>query len=289
MSLQEERIELPDGDFVDLHFRASDNKKPVVLILHGLEGSIDSPYAKGMLKAIENQGWQGVFMHFRGCSGEPNRLQCSYHSGETNDLAFVVKLLRQRNPNLPIAAMGFSLGGNVLLKWLGETGADNPLSAAIAISVPFELKKTSERIQKGFSKFYQWHFLKSLRKRLTYKFRQQPAEVQLPAFSSLRTLAEFDDKITAPLNGFANGEEYYSLSSSRQYLHAVRIPTLIVQAQDDPFVSQDAIPKAHELSAYVDLEVTAGGGHVGFVTGKFPWAAEYWLERRIPQFLQSYL
>lgn len=288
LPLVKERVELPDGDFIDLNW-LGEGEKPLVLILHGLEGSIESPYAKGMMEAIHQQGWRCVFKHFRGCSGEPNRLARNYHSGDTHDLEFVVKLLKKRHPDVPIAAIGFSLGGNVLLKWLGETRNQNPLTAAIAISVPFELKKTALRIQNGFSRLYQWHFLKCLRTRLTHKFKHTEPGISLPALETLRTLEEFDDKITAPLHGFKSGEEYYTRSSSRQYLHTIGTPTLIIHSKDDPITQPDSIPTFQEISPLIQLEITENGGHVGFVSGKAPWKAEYWLEQRVPHFLRQYL
>ena len=291
MQLQRERLELPDGDFIDLDWVGSkDQLGPLVVVLHGLEGSIDSHYAKGMLKKITESGWRGVFMHFRGCSGEPNRLPRGYHSGETGDVAYVISLLMERENNLHLAAIGISLGGNVLLKWLGETREKNPLKAAVAISVPFELHKAASRIQVGFSKFYQWYFINCLRDRLSQKFENQPASPwDATVFKNINTMYEFDDKITAPLHGFSGVDEYYNTSSCRQYVGHIRVPTLIVHSKDDPFMTEDVIPSSHELSPHVNLEVTEGGGHVGFVTGRYPWRPEYWLETRAPQFLREHL
>lgn len=287
LPLKRERFELPDGDFIDVDWAGEEG--PIVIILHGLEGSVHSPYAQGMLAAIVNNKWRGLFMHFRGCSGEPNRLPRSYHSGETRDLATIVHYLSKREPGVPMAAVGFSLGGNVLLKWLGETGENNILNAAIAISVPFELRKVSKRVQQGFSKLYQWHFLNCLRRRLEKKFEQYPVDLELPDLYSLKTLWEFDEKITAPLHGFKSAEEYYFRSSSRQYLNKIQVPTLLVQSKDDPFMTQDVIPTPQELSEQVQLELTPGGGHVGFITGRYPWRTEYWLEQRVPAFLKAHL
>jgi predicted alpha/beta-fold hydrolase len=287
LNLKRERVELPDGDFLDLDWIGTEG--PIVMILHGLEGSVYSPYAQGMLQTFEQKGWRGLFMHFRGCSGEPNRLPRSYHSGETTDLAFIVEHIRRRERGVPIAAIGFSLGGNVLLKWLGETGAANPLVAAIAVSVPFELKKTIKRVQQGFSRIYQWHLLYCLRKRLTEKFKSYPAPLDIPEMSAIRSISDFDEKITVPLHGFRDTEEYYQVSSSRQYLSKIKVPTLLLQAEDDPFMTMDAIPELSELSDQVTLQVTKSGGHVGFVSGWVPWRAVYWLEQRVPEFFKEYL
>lgn len=287
---ERERLELPDGDFIDLDWvKSKDTSKPLIIVLHGLEGNIESHYARGMLRAISEKGLRGVFMHFRGCSGEPNRLSRNYHSGDTGDLSYVVKELIRREPGITLGAIGFSLGGNVLLKWLGETGKQNPLHVAIAISVPFELHKAAKRIQKGFSKFYQWYFIKCLRMRLAQKFNSVPAPLDPKIIYQVSNIIEFDDKVTAPLHGFEGVDEYYTTASSRQYLHDICVPTLILHAKDDPFMSEDSIPESDELSPQIKLEVTETGGHVGFVTGKYPWRPEYWLEKRVSEFLQEYM
>jgi len=288
LKLERERVELPDGDFIDLDWMGRDKKGPLVLILHGFEGSIESHYAKTTMRKIEERGWRAVFMHFRGCSGEPNRLQRSYHSGDTYDVSYLVDLLRKREPNTPIAGVGFSLGGNVLLKWLGETGTKNPLKAAIAISVPFVLHKAAARMQVGFSRCYQWYFLKCLRKRLVDKAKHVATALLKEELWQTQNIMEFDNQYTAPLHGFANADEYYTISSSRQYLKNIQVPTLIVHAKDDPFMSEDVIPESNELSPKVQLEITESGGHVGFVAGKYPWRPEYWLEERIPLFLHDF-
>lgn len=287
--LERERVELPDGDFIDLDWLGRNKNGPLVLILHGFEGSIESHYAKGMLLKIEQNGWRGVFMHFRGCSGEPNRLPRGYHSGETSDVDYIIDLIRQRHANTPLAIIGFSLGGNVLLKWLGETKEKNPLQAAIAVSVPFVLHKAAARMQKGFSRCYQWYFLKCLRERLTHKFQYVASNLlDNNDWSNMQTILDFDNKYTAPLHGFNDVHEYYTVSSSRQYLRSIQVPTLILHAKDDPFMSEDVIPESHELSPHIKLEVSESGGHVGFVSGKYPWRPEYWLEKRIPDFLREY-
>lgn len=284
-----ERIELPDNDFIDLDWLGKDQTGPIVIILHGFEGSIESHYAKWMMQALASYDLRCVFMHFRGCSGEANRLPRGYHSGETTDVSLITKLLRKREPNTALGAVGYSLGGNVLLKWLGETGEYNPLKAAVAISVPFELHKASNRIQQGFSRVYQWYFLKCLRQRLLSKFQHVPPHVDPSVLATANTIYELDDKYTAPLHGFTNVDEYYSASSSRQYLRFIRVPTLILHAKDDPFMTEDTIPTTAELSDRVKLEVTEYGGHVGFVGGNYPWRPEYWLEKRAPIFLKEHL
>lgn len=289
LQTRRERFELPDGDFLDLDWSLKHEGRPIVLILHGLEGSIDSPYARGMFHAIEDQGWRGLFVHFRSCSGEPNRLPRIYHSGETGDLDVVVKALLQREPKVALGAVGFSLGGNVLLKWLGELGANNPLKAAIAVSVPLELEKAVTRVNKGFSKLYQWHMLRCLLQKMDWKFQEQDPPFPFPSRNAIRTLRDFDEAITAPLHGFTCAADYYQKSSSRQYLPKITVPTLLLQAKDDPLLTHDLLPSDDELPAAVRLELSENGGHVGFVSGTVPWRPEYWLEKRVPLFLQQYL
>ena len=289
LQIERERLELPDGDFVDLDWVGKNDEGPLVLILHGFEGSIESHYAKGMLCALRKENWRGVFMHFRGCSGEPNRLPRSYHSGETRDIASVVNYLYQREPNVKLASIGYSLGGNILLKWMGETGKYNPLIAAIAISVPYDLHQAAARVQMGFSRFYQWYFLKCLRDRLMHKFQYVPSPIDPAALKEARTLRDFDKAYTAPLHGFSSVEEYYDIASSRRYLKNITVPTLLVHAKDDPFMTEQVIPDANDLSPFVHLDLSERGGHVGFVSGRYPWRPEYWLEKRVPAFLQEYL
>ena len=202
---------------------------------------------------------------------------------------FVVKTLCEREPNTDIAAIGYSLGGNILLKWLGETGDKNPLKAATAISVPFDLHKAFERIQRGFSRFYQWYLVRTARDRLLHKFEIVKAPIDISGLSEVVGIRDLDGKYTVPMHGFSSVDEYYTSTSSRYYLHSIRVPTLLIQAKDDPFMTEDVIPNQYELSSHITLEVTETGGHVGFVSGKLPWRPQYWLEERVPEFLKSHL
>jgi predicted alpha/beta-fold hydrolase len=288
IALQRERIELSDGDFIDIDW-TTQTTGPRVLVLHGLEGSVNSPYAQGILKALSRQGWRSGVMHFRGCSGEVNRLPRTYHSGDTSDLAAIIALLQKREPNSPLAVIGFSIGGNVLLKWLGETQGNNPLAAAVAVSVPFQLNKSVDRLREGFSRVYEKHLLRCLCRKMAEKFETQSAPIPLPSLASLQTIRQFDNEITAPLHGFSSAEDYYVQSSSRQFLKSIQVPTLVLHAKDDPFMPASVIPEASELSAAITLEVLPKGGHVGFVGGSVPWRPQYWLDERIPAFLRHYL
>lgn len=283
---QRERLVLPDGDFIDLDWAGYEGG-PIVLVLHGIAGNIDSAYAKGILRAIADRNWCGIFMHFRGCSGEPNRLPRWYHSGETADLQTVIDELRKRYPKKQIAAIGFSMGGNVLLKWLGETGNNNPLIGAVAVSVPYELEKAADHINKGIFRIYQWWLLREIRELLIKKSNHlKTTELKVEEITTINSFWDFDNKVTAPLHGFENAHDYYQKSSARQYLEKVAIPTLLLHSSDDPFMTQDVIANATELSPYITLELSDSGGHVGFIEGT-PWKPKYWLETRIPDFLAT--
>lgn len=288
LALRRERLELPDGDFLDLDWTIGE-RGPIVLILHGLEGSSASHYARGLLAALVRHGWRGVVMHFRGCSGQPNRLARRYCAADTADLAYVADWLRRREPDTPLAAVGYSLGGNALLKWLGEAGADLPLRAAVAVSTPFLLDHTARRLQQGFSRLYQLHLLRALKGGYRAKFRHRSdGPIPLAELAAIRDFYGFDDRITAPLHGYAGVHDYYARASCRPDLGRIRVPTLILHASDDPFMRPETAPKASELSSSVRLELSPGGGHVGFVAGPWPWRADYWLERRIPAFLAEH-
>lgn len=288
LSFWRERLELPDGDFLDLDW-TENGSGPIVMVLHGLEGSSHSPYARGIMQAIERRGWRGVVMHFRGCSGEPNRLARSYHSGDTGDLIHVIDTLRRREPRAILGIVGFSLGGNVLLKWLGQAGKDAPVRAAVAVSVPYVLQSASDRLNRGFSRLYQWQLMRSLRRTVAEKRKRITLPIEIQDLSSLKSFRDFDEYVTAPLHGFDGSNHYYTVSSSRQYLRGIAVPTLLLHARDDPFMTEKAIPRHNELSDSVTLEVSAHGGHVGFVGGTWPWSARYWLEDRIPEFLGRHL
>ncbi|MEB4590063.1 hydrolase [Candidatus Thiothrix sp. Deng01] len=286
LKLQAERVELKDGDFIDLAWHPRPNS-PLVLVIHGLEGSLRSHYAQTLLLALHNAGFASVFMHLRGCSGTPNRHASSYHSGRTADVAEVLAYLHASG-RMPDAAVGFSLGGNLILKYAGETGAASGLKAIVAVSTPFQLQECARKLEHGFARVYGQYLLRNLKGAYRRKFsqRQPPLPVKLDA---LGTIFAFDDQVTAPLNGFAGAEDYYARSSSGQFLSQIQTPALIIHAQDDPFMYPSTVPDASMLSDSVTLELAAHGGHVGFVGGNAPWRAEYWLEQRITRWLQGQL
>lgn len=281
-------LTLNDGDFIDLsvsqNIAGKTNDKPIILILHGLEGSLSSPYVKPLIKTLEKAGYGIYFMHFRGCSGEPNTLPRSYHSGETEDLQFVVNYLTNKHQRKLCAIIGFSLGGNVLLKWLGEQQSRAATRSAIAVSVPFRLADAAKRMNKGLSKIYQRHLVSRLQRKYRNKFGIIPSPLVVD-IKKLTTFSDFDHQVTAPLHGFKSGKDYYQQCSSRQFIQKIKIPTLILHAKNDPFMYPETAPTVDELAESVELELSKTGGHVGFVSGKLPWKAQYWVDQRIVDWL----
>jgi len=278
-------MELADGDFLDIDW-TTPARGQRVLVLHGLEGSLESHYAGGLLQCLEMAGYTAGLMYFRGRSGTPNRLARSYHSGETGDLEFIIRQLQQHHGPL-LAVIGFSLGGNVLLKWLGENGENTGIQQAISISVPFDLDAAARQLDRGLSRIYRNHLLRKLRLSVVNKAKTHSPPWPLERLRELRSFREFDNAITAPLHGFANVDDYYSQSSCKQFLGTIRVPTLILQALDDPFLPASALPRPADLSPFVTLELADHGGHVGFIAGTVPFKPFYWLERRILKQLQS--
>lgn len=282
-ALRRERIELPDGDFLDLDWNAVADPVPVVIILHGLEGCSQSHYARGLVQSLTERGLRACVMHYRGTSGEPNRLARAYHSGDTADFDFVLSTLRGREPGTRFAAAGFSLGGSVLLKWLGERGADAPLAIAAAVSVPFDLGSAAARLERGVSRLYGDFLLRRLKHSAGRKRNMLP--INAAQLAALRSIREFDEYVTAPLHGFRDADDYYSRASCRPFLKSIGVPTLLVHARDDPFMAADVVPRRHEMSPAIELDLLPHGGHVGFVAGGSPWQPDYWLERRIASFI----
>jgi len=285
LDLIDEQLELDDGDFLDLCWSKKKSDK-VVLILHGLEGSIHSHYANSVVYQLEQAGYRPVFMHFRGCSGRINRLARAYHSGDTGDMSFVVDYIHQKTGNYPYAAIAYSLGANALLKWLGETGDSNPLQKAVAVSAPFRLHDAAKRLEKGVSKIYREHLLKSLRKTYVDKFKavKSPLNVNV---KQLKSFWDYDDKITAPLHGFKGAQEYYDTCSCRQFLKNIKTKTRIIHSLDDPFMFNHTAPKASELSDSIDCVFTQRGGHVGFVSSASLFSTYSWCDSAIIEFLST--
>lgn len=285
------RWEMPDGDFLDVDELAADAAAPRVIVLHGLEGSSRSPHVLGLLQEARRRGWGGVAMNFRGCSEAPNRLRRSYHGGETGDLAWVIAQVHARHPSSPLVCVGFSLGGNVLLKYLGEQGAGlpGPIRAAAAVSAPFDLARSAHALEHGFSRVYGRRLVASLKRKTRHKLARYPDLVDARALQAVRTLAEFDELVTAPLHGFADAADYWASSSSARFLPRIHCPTLLINAQDDPFLPAEALPaRAAADNPFLSALFPSGGGHLGFLEGRWPGAPVAWAEIRVVEFLARY-
>jgi predicted alpha/beta-fold hydrolase len=293
-----ERWATPDGDEVELHRVAPPEHRgddaPRLLVLHGLEGTIRSHYLQGTLATARRLGWAADALIFRSCNGEVTRARRLYHSGETTDLDLVVRRIIGEHPHQRLGLAGFSLGGNVLLKWLGERGADLPpeVFGAVAVSVPFDLERGSRFIERGFARVYTRHFLRTLRAKALAKLDRDPGLFDDAALSRARTLFDFDDAVTAPVHGFENAHDYYRRSSSLGFLSAIRCPTLLLSAFDDPFLPREVLRDVEAIAAgnpQLRTEFHERGGHVGFVAGRSPFAPRYYAEERVLDFLAGLL
>jgi predicted alpha/beta-fold hydrolase len=287
-----ERWETPDGDFLELRRIDAPAERPRLLVLHGLEGSARSPYVAGFFAHARRRGWAADLLLFRSC-GEPNRLARMYHSGETQDLDFVVRRIVALEPARPLVIAGVSLGGNVLLKWLGETGDARPesLRAAAAVSVPYDLERCARHLQRGFARVYERHFVRTLQRKARAKLARFPGLVPAARVRAARTLLAFDDAFTGPVHGFRDACDYYTQSSSIAFLPRVRAPTLLLNAVDDPFLPREVLERVRAIAGdnpALVPEFVPGGGHVGFVAGPVPWRAEYYADRRVVEFLARY-
>src|ERR1051325_11593090 len=288
--LARERVRLDDGDFVDLDWidATASVDAPLLLVLHGLEGTSGSHYVGGLLHGARARGWRGVALNFRSCGGEINTLPRFYHSGETGDLDAIVRRLVAREPALRLAIVGISIGGNVLLKWLREQRTEAPAQviAAPTLLVPFDVAGCAGVLDRGFSKLvYTANFMRTMRRKVAEKARVYPGFVDVAAVRRARTFAAYDELVTAPLSGFVDARDYWRRASSLPYLGAIARPTLMINAYDDPFIPPASLPKPQDLSPHVRLVVTPRGGHVGFVEGRSPWRADSWAERRALDFL----
>ncbi len=283
-------METTDGDFVDIDWLLAPAAAhaPVLLVLHGLEGSARSHYALGLLGAAAEREWRAAILNFRSCSGEPNRLPRFYHSGDTADLDHVVRLIVARHPEARVGAVGVSLGGNVLLKWLGEQGDRAPVqvAGAVGISVPFDLEACARVLDRGLPRaLYTSNFMRTLRRKVRAKAKVYPGFVDVKAALRARTFAAYDRAVTAPLHGFADERDYWQRSSSGPFLAGIRRPVLLINALDDPFIPVSSLPAAAALPPGMQAEFTAHGGHAGFLEGAVPWRPRSWAEARALDFL----
>ena len=298
-ALRVERWTTPDDDVLELHRMDAPPGAPAdtphLLLLHGLEGGVRSHYVANFLDEAAARGWSADLLIFRGCNGEPNLARRFYHSGETTDLAWALDRLVAASPSRPIVLAGVSLGGNVLLKYLGERGDRVPaqVRGAAAMSVPFDLARGSRHISHGFSRVYERHFLKSLKAKARAKLARYPDLIADPAaLDRVQTLWDFDDVVTAPVHGFASAEDYYRKSSSIRFLQGIRVPTLLLSAKDDPFLPPEVLDEVRDIArgvAPLKLEFVERGGHVGFISGWHPWNAVFYGEWKVVDFLAGVL
>ena len=297
-----ERWQTSDGDFIDLDwnpFSAPPGAPartplviplvtPLVILFHGLEGNSNSHYALALMRALAAIGWLGVVVHFRGCSGQANRLPRAYHSGDSEEIDWILRRLRNENPQRPLFAVGVSLGGNALLKWLGERGASasSVLDGAAAVSAPLDLTACGHHLGRGFNRVYSRHFLRTLKPAAAELLGRFPGLFDERRLRAAATLYDFDDLVTGPLHGFTGAEDYWRRASSKPWLQAIRLPTLVLNARNDPFLPGAALPNADQAGAAVTLEFPRQGGHVGFVSGRFPGTLG-WMPERVLQFFKN--
>ena len=295
VNLLEETLELPDQDFLEWFWLRDTYEAPAevptILILHGLEGCARSNYVQDLMRQLGSLGWRTVVMQHRNCGEKPNRLAQSYHAMRWQELDWTVENLRGRFPGAPIGVVGFSIGGSILLNWLGQNEIKH-IATACAISVPYKLAPCADRLNQGFSKIYQTYLMGRLKRSAVRKgdlLKDALGLSDLSQINKLNTLWEFDDLLTAPLHGFKNVHDYYEKASCRQYLKSVQVPTLLVHALDDPFMVPEVVPQASELSGLIQTAFVPVGGHVGFVSGSLPGREWSWLSQIVPNFIETNL
>lgn len=291
-----QRWDTPDGDFIDLDWteprdcglRIEGGAPPLLVLFHGLEGSSNSHYARALMQAAVARGWCGVVVHFRGCSGELNRLPRAYHSGDSAEIDWILRRLKLQQDDAPLHAAGVSLGGNALLKWLGEQGsaASAILRSAAAMSAPLDLHAAGTALEQGFNMVYTRHFLVTMKRKSLLKLQTHPRLFDAARVRAARTLREFDDLVTAPLHGFAGVDDYWTRASSKPWLSRVTVPTLLLNACNDPFLPAAALPTPQERSAAITAVFPETGGHVGFISGAFPGTL-HWPAQAVTDFMSA--
>jgi predicted alpha/beta-fold hydrolase len=282
-----ERWNTPDGDFIDVDRTPDPAGSPLVALFHGLEGGSRSHYAAALARELARRDWRGAVPHFRGCSGEPNRLPRAYHSGDADEIGWILRRLRAEAQGAPLLAVGVSLGGNALLKWLGEDGeAQRVLVAAAAVSAPVDLMAAGDALGRGFGLVYTRAFLATMKKKAEEKLVRFPGLFDAEAMRRARTLREFDEVVTAPLHGFRDTDDYWTRASAKPFLRRIEVPTLLLNARNDPFLPETALPDRSEVSGAVRLEFPKEGGHAAFVRGPFPGDIG-WMPRRVTAFFEE--
>jgi hypothetical protein len=283
-----ERVDTSDGDFVDFDWQDASGAAPgtpTVVLFHGLEGNSSSHYARALMRRLQAIGWRGVVPHFRGCSGEPNRLPRAYHSGDYAEIDWMLAMVKARLPAAPLYAVGVSLGGSALLNWLGreQERARSTLVAAAAVSAPLDLAAAGTAIGQGFNRIYALHFLSTLVPKALAMAQRFPGMLDTAAVRRARSMHTFDDVVTAPLHGFDGAHDYWRRASSKPWLGGIAVPTLVLNAKNDPFIPASSLPGPESVSRSVKLEQPAHGGHAGFAMSPFPGSLE-WVPSRLLQF-----
>jgi predicted alpha/beta-fold hydrolase len=284
-----QRVDTPDGDFVDFDWVDGGADAPIVVLFHGLEGNSSSHYARSLMRHVRSLGWRGVVPHFRGCSGEPNRLPRAYHSGDHVEVGWMLAIAAAAAPRAPVFAVGASLGGSALINWLGraEGIAARLVTAAAAISTPLDLTAAGISVGEGLNRIYAWHFLHTLKPKALAMARRFPGLLDADAIRNARSMYTFDDVVTAPLHGFASVDDYWQRASSKPWLKTIKIPTLVMNATNDPFIPAASLPDAGQTSHAVTLEQPAHGGHCGFIAAPFPGTHE-WLPSHVTRFFEAH-
>ncbi len=284
-----ERWELPDGDFLDLDWLDAAPGSPLLVLFHGLEGNAQGFYILALVQQAQRSGMACVVVNFRGCSGEANRLPRAYFAGDSAEIGYVLTRLRAGLPDIAVYAVGYSLGGNALLLWLGEQGAQarRLLTAAASVSAPLNLTAAGNTLDRGLNRWlYTRHFLRTLKRKTRAKLQRHPGQFDARALTHARTFRAFDNLYTAPVHGFLDAEDYWRRAASLPLLSQIRLPTLLINARNDPFMPGHSLPREADVSPFVTLDFPATGGHVGFPTGAFPGRID-WLPQRIVRFLLS--
>ena len=279
----------PDGDFLHIDWVNRNTTAPLVVVLHGLEGSSNSHYSKALMKYVKVLGWSGCVVHFRGCSGIPNRLPRAYHSGDSDDLEWLIAFLGDLNYE-QIFVAGYSLGGNVLLNWLGkaEYKNNNSITAATSISAPYDLVIAGNRLSTGINKTYGSHFLRTLKTKAIRKIKDHNLSIEIQSIRECTTLKQFDNYFTAPMHGYTDVNDYWSRASSEPFLSSIKTPTMIIHAENDPFLPGNKLKTLTQNNGNIMLNLTTQGGHVGYTSDPFPGHID-WLPKQITKYFKEFL